>query len=165
MNKRILAAVFFSIMTLALAGHGNAAEKCSMEKGRFAIVGYRITFKVTADVLESSGTVVSLDRASADYYTRGDIAVEEGENEGKHQYSIKNFGSKASFKPSADPQDSNFVNLESQLELIGPLAHKGAGKQMITMGFQTVTRVRLGEATVIADTTAGRVEVIVEAVK
>lgn len=175
MNKRILAAVFFSIMTLALAGHGDAAEKSpgaavtenkkAAETGRFGIINYRITFKMSADILESSGTVVALDRADADYYTRGDTAVHTGESEGKPQYSLKNFGSKASFRASTDPRDGNYVNLESQFELLGPLMPKGSGRQMITIGLQTVTRVMLGKTTVIANTPDSRIEVTVEAVK
>jgi hypothetical protein len=175
MTKRIAAAVFFGVMTLALAGHGYTAEKKTGQEGpeykqtaetkKLGTVNYRITFKITADILESSGTVIVLEGTNADYATRGDTAVYVGENDGKPMYSVKNFGAKARFRPLTDPKDANIVNLQSQLELLGPLALKGAGKQNLTVNLETFTRVTLGKPTVIMDTQDGRAEVTVEAVK
>ncbi len=175
MFKRIVVAAFFSVMTLALACPGHAAEKSSKPgatadkktagTGRFGGVNYKITYKVNAEILESSGSVTALDRADADYSTSGETNVDLGEIDGKHLFEMKHFRISAVFKPSTDLQDGNFVILESQFQLQGPLSLKGAGKQTIEMDFRTATRVMLGKTAVIMNGPGGRVEVTVEAVK
>ncbi len=175
MGKRMIVAALFGVMALALAGQGNAAEKGpKMGEGadnrpvqmvRYGVDNYRITYKISTEILKSSGSLTAVDRADAEFSSSGETNVDLGEVDGKRKYDMKRYMSKARFKPLTDPQDRNCVILESQFELQGPLLVPGAGAQVAFVSFQAATRLLLGKSTLILDEPKNRIEVTVEAAK
>lgn len=170
--KKIMTAAFCAAAALALASPALAAagaekgdKKEVAQAGRYGSVNYKITFKVTYDILESSGAVYAVDRGDADYFESGDIALLVGEENGKAEYRIRHFQNKAMFKPAADPRDGEQVTIECHFELGGPVTVTGPGRHDATMNFRTTARVKLGKPVVLLDKPGSRIEVMVEAVK
>lgn len=168
--KKVVAASFFAVMALVLAGPAVAAGK-GAEKGaskevaqgrRTGDLNYKITFRANYKVFESSGSVFAVENGDADYFERGDLSSLIGEENGRPAYSIKPFQNKFVFKPSADSRDGSHVMLECHFELGGPVAAGGPGLHYGSLTFKSTVRLKLGKPMVLVDKPGSRIEVMVE---
>lgn len=129
-------------------------------------VNFKISFRIKAENLESSGNFVVQDGTQGNYMLGGDTPVSVTDNSGGKGAELKKYGTIVNCLPAADPRKSKMVNLQCQFELSGPRP-PAAGTLLgfVTFQLQTQVLAEKGVTLLLVDEPARRVEIKVEEFK